>query len=83
MRDMMTGSVAVVLGLSLVIVLIIAMFIAGRRKRRLSPDARYQRDIRALRTSTYLRTEPRPEAQSGADGLEKKYGGFGGFAGWS
>jgi len=78
---LMTGSVAVVLGLSLVIVLMITVFILVRRKRRLSsPEARYQRDIRGLRTSTYLRTEPRPARQSGVDGLENdtKYGG----AGW-
>jgi len=70
----MTGSVAVMLGLSLVIVLMITVFILLRRKRRLSsPEARYQRDIRGLRTSTYLRTEPRPARQSGADGLENQY----------
>ena len=74
----MTGSVAVMLGLSLVIVLMITVFILVRRKLRLSsPEARYQRDIRELRTSTYLRTEPRPARQSGADGPENdtKYGG--------
>jgi hypothetical protein len=55
----MTGSVAVMLGLSLMIVLMITVFILVRRKRRLSsPEARYQHDIRGLRTSTYLRTEP-------------------------
>jgi hypothetical protein len=71
---LMTGSVAVILGLSLVIVLTITVFRLVRR-RPSNPKARYQRDIRALRTSTYLRTEPRPARQSGADGLEFKYGG--------
>jgi hypothetical protein len=43
----MTGSVAIMLGLSLVIVLMTGVFILVRRKRRLSaPEARYQRDIR-------------------------------------
>ena len=71
----MTGSAAFLLGLSLVIVLMITVFILVRRQRRLStPEARYQRDIRGLRTSTYLRTEPQPARQSGADGLEIKYG---------
>jgi len=66
------------LGLSLVIVLMITVFILVRRKRRLSsPEARYQHDIRGLRTSTYLRTESRPARQSGAGGLEKKYLGGG------
>ena len=70
----MTGS-ALLLGLSLVIVLMITVFILVWRNRRLSTlEARYQRDIRGLRASTYLRTEPRPARQSGADGLEIKYG---------
>jgi hypothetical protein len=74
----MTGAVAVMLGLSLVIVLMITVFILVRRKRRLSdPKARYQRDIRGLRTSIYRRTEPRPARQSGADGQDTKYAGLG------
>ncbi len=77
---LMTGSVAVMLGLSLVIVLMITMFILVRRKRRLSsPEARYQRDIREIRTSTYRRNEPRPARQLGADDLDK----YSGFTGWS
>ena len=80
----MTGSIAVMLGLSLVIILMITVFILVQRKRRLSsPEARYQRDIRGLRTTTYLRNEPRPARQVGADGLESKYGGFGGMGGWN
>jgi len=76
----MTGSVAVILGLPPVIVTVIAVFILLRRKRRLSsPEARYQRDIRGIQMSTYLQTKTRPPGQSGADGLEKKYGGFGGL----
>lgn len=76
----MMESVAVVLGLSLVIVLMIAVFVLVRRSRRLSsPKTRYQRDIRVLRTSTYLRTEPRPARQIGAHGLEGKYGNFAGL----
>ena len=71
----MTGSAAFLLGLSPVIVLMIAVFTLVWRKRRPStPEARYQRDIRGLRTSVYLRNEPRPARQSGADGLEIKYG---------
>jgi hypothetical protein len=82
-RDIMTGSMEGMLGLLLVIVLVITVFILVRRKHLSTPEARYQRDMRALQTSTYLRTEPRPARQSGADRLEHKYGGFGGFAGWS
>jgi hypothetical protein len=77
----MTGSVAVTLGVSLVIVLVITVFITVRRKRRLSsPEARYQRDMRGIQMSTYLQTKPRPTPQLGAEGLEKKYGGFGGLS---
>jgi hypothetical protein len=77
----MTGSVAIMLGLSLVIVLAITVFILVRRRRRLStPEARYQRDIREIQMSTYLQTKPRPAPQSGADDLEKKYYGY---TGWS
>jgi hypothetical protein len=73
---LMTGSVAAMLGLLLVIVLMITVFVLVRRKRRLSsPKARYQRDIRALRTSVYLRTVPRPARQTGVDGQETQYGG--------
>ncbi len=71
----MTGFVAVMLGISLVTALMITALILVRRKRLLSnPKARYQRDIRQLRTSTYLRTEPRPARQIGADGQETQYG---------
>ena len=78
----MTGSVAIVFGLSLVIVLVITVFILVRRKRRLStPEARYQRDIREIQLSTYLQTEPQPARQSGADGLEKKYYDYTGLDG--
>jgi len=74
----MTGFVAIMLGVSLVIVLVFTVLILVRRKRRLStPEARYQRDIREIQMSTYLQTKARPVPQSGADGLEKKYGGFG------
>jgi hypothetical protein len=80
----MTGSVAIMLGLSLAIVLVITVFILLRRKRRLrTAEARYQRDIRAIQMSTYLQTKPRPAQQSGADGLEKKYGGFGNLGGYN
>jgi hypothetical protein len=76
----MMGFVAIMLGLSLVMVLVMAVFIVRRRKRRLStPEARYQRDIREIQLSTYLQNKPRPTSQLGADGLEKKYGGFGGL----
>lgn len=78
----MTGSVAIVFGLSLVIVLVITVFILVRRKRRLStPEARYQRDIREIQLSTYLQTKPQPARQSGADGLEKKYYDYTGLDG--
>jgi hypothetical protein len=80
----MAGSVAITLGVSLVIVLVITVFLLMRRKRRLStPEARYQHDIREIQMSTYLQTKPRPAQQSGADGLEKKYGGFGGLGGYN
>ncbi len=71
----MTSSVAVMLGLSLVIVLMITAFLLVRRARNLSPEARYRRDIRALRTSVYLRTEPRPARQVGNAGPDTKYYG--------
>jgi hypothetical protein len=78
----MTGSVAIVLGVALVIVLVITVFILVRRKRRLStPEARYQRDIREIQLSTYVQTKPQPPRQSGADGLEKKYYGYTGPGG--
>jgi hypothetical protein len=75
----MTGSMAIVLGVSLVIVLLIAVFILLRRQRRLStPKARYLRDMREIQLRTYLESKPRPAPQSGADGLEKKYYGYNG-----
>jgi hypothetical protein len=78
----MTGSVAIMLGLSLVIGIVIAVFILVRRKRRLStPEARYRRDIREIQLRTYLQTKPGPAPQSGADGLEKKYYGYIGLGG--
>lgn len=78
----MTGSVAIMLGLSLVIVMVIAVLILVRRKRRLStPEARYRRDIREIQLRTYLQTKRRPAPQSGADGLEKKYYGYTGLGG--
>jgi hypothetical protein len=80
----MTGFVVVMLGFSLVVVAMITVFILVRRQLRpSSPQARYQRDIREIQMSTYLQTKPRPEGQSGADDLEKKYGGFGGLGGYN
>jgi hypothetical protein len=50
--------------------------VAARRKRRLSsPESHYQRHIRAIQMSTYVRTKPRPAPQLGAHGLEGRYGG--------
>ena len=71
----MPGSVAIMLGLSLVIVLVTAAFILARLKRRPStPEARYQRDIREIQLSTYLQTKPWPARQLGADGLANEDG---------
>ena len=54
--------------------------VAARRKRRLSsPESRCQRDIRAIRMGTYVRTKPRPTPQLGAHGLEARYGGGASF----
>jgi hypothetical protein len=73
----MMGSVLAMVGVSLVIVVMITAFLLVRRERRLSPEDRYRREIRALRTSAYLRSQPRPARQEGAHGLENQYLGGG------
>jgi hypothetical protein len=78
------GAAAVVFGLSLAIILVIAAaFVLARRKHRLStatPKDRYQRDIRELQMETHRQTKPGPARQLG-NPEGGNYGNFGGIAG--
>jgi hypothetical protein len=79
----------VVVGVSLVLILVIAAaFVLARRKHRLSdatPKDRYQRDMREIQLETYRQTKPRPARQFGdpkeSSGLGGGVGGFGGGLG--